>query len=245
MEAALAAALATAGWDYAREPRRRRVLRAQDRPAHDRLDRPQLADGHDPARRLDAPAPRRDLHDERGPARAPVHDPPRAVRLLRALHRHPHRALRRRVPALARAGAGRRAAAQHASCAAYADEVVAALRARGPARRAGRARGEGRAQDPRRRGAEGAGHARARRARGRGAQRLGAPPRRRRPGRRSRSTRSSPSSRPRRGRALASPGASCASTAWRSAPPTTSGGAGGCPARRGARCARTAARGAS
>ena len=100
-----------------REPRRRRVLRAQDRPPHDRLDRAQLADGHDPARRLDAAAPGCDLHDERGRARAPVHDPPRAVRLVRALHRHPDRALRRCVPALARAGAGGRAAAQRASCA--------------------------------------------------------------------------------------------------------------------------------
>ena len=42
---------------------------------------------------------------------APVHDPSRAVRLVRALHRHPHRALRRGLPALARPGAGCRAAA--------------------------------------------------------------------------------------------------------------------------------------
>ena len=43
--------------------------------------------------------------------RAPgVRHPPRALRLVRALHRDPHRALRRRVPALARAGAGARAA---------------------------------------------------------------------------------------------------------------------------------------
>ena len=66
MEAALAAALDDGRLGLRREPGRRRVLRAQDRPPHERLDRPQLADGHDPARRLDAAAPRRDLHDERG-----------------------------------------------------------------------------------------------------------------------------------------------------------------------------------
>ena len=42
-------------------------------------------------------------------ARAPAgDDPPRDPRLDRAVHRHPHRALRRRLPALAGAGAGRR-----------------------------------------------------------------------------------------------------------------------------------------
>ena len=117
MEAALVVRARDGRLGLRREPGRRRVLRAQDRPPHDRLDRPQLAGGHDPARRLDAAAARRDLHDERGSARAPVHDPPRAVRLVRALHRHPHRALRRRLPALARARAGRRAPAQRPSCA--------------------------------------------------------------------------------------------------------------------------------
>ena len=44
----------------------------------------------------------------RGRRRAPPgDDPPRAPGVLRALHRDPHRALRRRVPALAGAGAGR------------------------------------------------------------------------------------------------------------------------------------------
>ena len=38
----------------------------------------------------------------------PGDDPPGADRLVRALHRHPDRALRRRVPVLARAGAGAR-----------------------------------------------------------------------------------------------------------------------------------------
>ena len=66
--------------------------------------------GHRPARLLDARALRPALHRRRR-RRAPAgDDPPRAAGLLRALHRHPHRALRRRVPALARAGAGDRAA---------------------------------------------------------------------------------------------------------------------------------------
>ena len=45
----------------------------------------------------------------RGQPRAhAVRHPPRAARLARALHRHPDRALRRRVPGLARPGAGPR-----------------------------------------------------------------------------------------------------------------------------------------
>ena len=51
-----------------------------------------------------------DIHRRRQ-RRAPAgDDPPRAVGLVRALHRHPDRALRGRVPALAGAGAGDRAA---------------------------------------------------------------------------------------------------------------------------------------
>ena len=45
----------------------------------------------------------------RGQRRAPAgRDPPRDLRQLRALHRHPDRALRRRLPAVAGAGAGDR-----------------------------------------------------------------------------------------------------------------------------------------
>ena len=44
--------------------------------------------------------------DEAGPAAAADRHPPRDLRLARAVHRHPRRALRRRVPALARAGPG-------------------------------------------------------------------------------------------------------------------------------------------
>ena len=92
------------------QPRRRRLLRAEDRPAHDRLARALLAARHRPARLLDAGALRPRLHRRRQRRAPPGDDPPRAARLLRALHRHPDRALRRRVPAVARAGAGDRAA---------------------------------------------------------------------------------------------------------------------------------------
>ena len=105
-EAALHAGARAGRGGVRAERGRRRVLRAQDRPAHDRLDRPLVADGHDPARFPDAGAVRHHLH-RRGQRRAHAgDDPPRAVRLVRALHRHPDRALRGRVPGLAGAGAG-------------------------------------------------------------------------------------------------------------------------------------------
>ena len=68
--------------------------------------RPLLADGHDPARRDHAAGVRPHLHGARQPRAHAVRHPPGAARLARALHRHPDRALRRRVPVLARAGAG-------------------------------------------------------------------------------------------------------------------------------------------
>ena len=67
---------------------------------------PLVADGDDPARRADAAALRPHLHGRRQPRAHAVRRPPRAARLARALHRHPHRALRRRVPVLARARPG-------------------------------------------------------------------------------------------------------------------------------------------
>ena len=84
------------------------VLRAEDRPPHDGRARPLVADGDDPARRADAGALRAHLHGPGQPRAHAVRDPPRAARLARALHRDPHRALRRRVPVLARARAGAR-----------------------------------------------------------------------------------------------------------------------------------------
>ena len=94
-----------------RAPRgRRRLLRAEDRSAHDRLDRSLVAAGHRPARLLHARALRAGVHRRRQRRAPPGDDPPRADGLLRALHRDPDRALRRRVPGVARAGAGDRAA---------------------------------------------------------------------------------------------------------------------------------------
>ena len=65
-----------------------------------------LADGDDPARRA-ACRERFELSyiGADNEEHMPVRDPPRAVRLARALHRHPDRALRRRLPVLARARA--------------------------------------------------------------------------------------------------------------------------------------------
>jgi len=78
--------------------------------AHDRLDRALMAARHRAARLLDARALRPRLHG-RGQRRPPAgDDPPGADGELRALHRHPDRALRRRVSALASADAGGRAA---------------------------------------------------------------------------------------------------------------------------------------
>ena len=55
-----------------------------------------------------ARAVRPDVRRRGRPAAAAGRDPPRDLRLARALHRHPHRALRGRVPALAGAGPGGR-----------------------------------------------------------------------------------------------------------------------------------------
>ncbi len=89
---------------------RRRLLRPEDRPPHDRRDRPLVAARDGPVRLLHAGAVRAHLHGRGQPGAPPGDDPPRPDGLLRALHRDPDRALRRRVPALARARAGARAA---------------------------------------------------------------------------------------------------------------------------------------
>ena len=89
---------------------RRRVLRAEDRPPHDRRDRPLLAARDRPARLRDAGAVRPDLHRRRQRGAPAGDDPPRADGLVRALHRHADRALRGRVPGLAGAGPGDRPA---------------------------------------------------------------------------------------------------------------------------------------
>ena len=91
------------------------VLRAEDRPAHHRCAAALVAARHDPARRPDAGPLRAHVHG-RGQPRAPgLRHPPGVLRLVRALHRHPHRALRGRLPALARPGPGAGARRQRAA----------------------------------------------------------------------------------------------------------------------------------
>ena len=88
---------------------------------------------------LDYVMPERfELHlHRRRQRRAPAgDDPPRADGLVRALHGHPDRALRGRVPALARAAPGARAARSPTAIIDYAREVAERLGGRRPARRA-------------------------------------------------------------------------------------------------------------
>ena len=110
---------------------RRRVLRPEDRPAHDRLDRALVAARDRAARLRHARALRHPLPGRRRPPAPPGDDPPRAARLLRALHRDPDRALRGRVPGVARAGAGGRAADRRPPRRVRREQVAARLRADG------------------------------------------------------------------------------------------------------------------
>ena len=86
--------------------RRGRVLRPEDRPLHGRRARAQVADGDDPARLADAVPLRPQVRGGRQRRARPVRRSPGALRIVRALHRHPDRALRGRLPLLARAGSG-------------------------------------------------------------------------------------------------------------------------------------------
>ena len=96
------------GLDLVPDPGRRGVLRPEDLRAGQGRARPQLADVDHPAGLQHAGALRAGVHRRRRHPAAPGDDPPRAVRLDRAVLRHPHRALRRRVPGVAGAGAGGR-----------------------------------------------------------------------------------------------------------------------------------------
>ena len=87
---------------------RRGVLRPEDLGAGQGRARPQLADVDDPAGLQLAGPVRAGVHRRRRHPAAAGDDPPRAVRLDRAVLRHPHRALRGRVPGVAGAGAGGR-----------------------------------------------------------------------------------------------------------------------------------------
>ena len=85
---------------------RRRLLRPEDRLRRHRRDRPQVAVRDDPARLPDAAAVRPEVHGRRQRRASSRRHPPRDLRRLRAVHRAADRALRRRVPAVARTGAG-------------------------------------------------------------------------------------------------------------------------------------------
>ncbi len=89
-------------------PGRRRLLRAEDLRAGARRHRADLADVHRPARLQPAGPLRAGVPGRRRVAAAAGHDPLGQVRLDRAVHRSADRALRRRLPDLAVAGAGHR-----------------------------------------------------------------------------------------------------------------------------------------
>ena len=88
------------------QPRRRRLLRAEDRLPRHRRARPLLAVRDLPGRLLHAGALRPDLHRRRRRAAAAGDDPPRPARLDGALRRDPDRAPRRPLPGLAGADPG-------------------------------------------------------------------------------------------------------------------------------------------
>ncbi len=106
--AALKKALETRGLPYQIDPGEGDVLRPEDRHQDQGLARPRVAVLDDPGG-LPQPEPLRPRVHRRGRQGAPAGDaPPGPPRKPRALLRRAHRALRGRVPALARAGAGRR-----------------------------------------------------------------------------------------------------------------------------------------
>ena len=98
------------GQPYDEGPRRGRLLRSQGRLHRPRLHRPRVAARHRPARLRPARAVRAGVHRP-GQSPPPARDdPPRPLRQHGAVPGHPHRALRRRLPALAGPRAGPRAA---------------------------------------------------------------------------------------------------------------------------------------
>ena len=133
------------------QPRRRRLLRAEDRLPRHRRARPLLAVRHLPARLLHARALRPHLHRRRRRAAPPGDDPPRPARLDGALRRDPDRALRRPLPGLAGAGAGDRPAGRRPPRRLRRAASPAELREAGVRVEVDDALGVGRQEDPRRR----------------------------------------------------------------------------------------------
>jgi len=120
---------------------RRRLLWSEDRLRRHRRHRPQVAMRHDPARLHDAGAFRSEIHWRRQHRAPPGGHPSRDFRQLRAVHRHPHRALRRSLPLVARPGPGGRPAHRGSASAGRRTRAGCAERRR-PAGGAGRAAGE-------------------------------------------------------------------------------------------------------
>ncbi len=115
---------------------RGRLLRPEDRHAHDRLARPLVAARHLPARLQLPGALRPHLHRRRQRRAPPGDDPPGADGLLRAVHRDPARAPRRRAAGVAGSGAGDRAADRRPPHRLRRRGCEQRLRGRRPARRA-------------------------------------------------------------------------------------------------------------
>ena len=121
-----------------REPRLPRSTRAAARSTgrrstckvRDAIGRHWQLSDH-PVRLQRAPALRAGVRRRRRPAPPPRGDPPGAVRLGRALLRHPRRALRRRLPDVAGAGAGRGCWACGPTTRPHVDALVERLRAAG------------------------------------------------------------------------------------------------------------------
>ena len=90
------------------QPRRGRLLRAEVRVRAEGRHRPRLAVRHDAGRFQPAGPARRLLHRRALGEEDAGDDPPRHLRLARALHRRADRELRRALPAVAGAAAGRR-----------------------------------------------------------------------------------------------------------------------------------------
>ena len=191
-EGALAEALRGAGIDYRDQRRRRRLLRTEDRLRRRRCAEAAVAARHRAARlRRAAGALRSQLRAAGRQRGAAGDDPPRHPRHDRALHGHPHRALRRRVPALAGAGAGARADADRAHAGLRPDGVRRAARG-GLSRRARRPQRKARLQGARGAARQGSVHAGGRRQGSGGAHRGAAQPHAAAAAPPSASTRSSP-----------------------------------------------------
>ena len=149
-EEELRKALATQGLEYVESQGEGSFYGPEDRPAHERLAGPQLADRHRPARPADAEALRAHLPGRRQRRAHAGDDPPCAPRFARALRRHLPRAHRRRPAARPRPGTGARPRDLGALCRRRGVPRRRPARARVPRLR-GRARGDAWAQDPRRR----------------------------------------------------------------------------------------------